>query len=134
MTDLWRPEYSLGLDEIDLQHRRFFRYLERLHAAMRARKSHEAIATILHSLSKYGVEHFATEEREMQKNNYPDFDSHREEHQRFIRKIEEFRARYDAGSIALSVDVLLFMNSWLSNHILGVDAKYVPYLKRIETP
>ena len=68
----WNETYSIGVTEIDAQHRRLFSLADELHSAMNAGKGKAVLRKVLHDLITYTQTHFAAEERMMQKCGYPD--------------------------------------------------------------
>jgi hypothetical protein len=45
-----------------------------------------------------------------------------------LRRLGSFLAQLMAGKFTVSLDLLRFLKSWLSEHILGTDQQYVPFL------
>jgi hemerythrin-like metal-binding protein len=52
---------------------------------------------------------------------YPEAAHHREEHKKLTKTVIEFKAKFDQGTIALTVPVMTFLEDWLVNHILCSD-------------
>jgi hemerythrin len=42
----------------------------------------------------------------------------------------DFQKRYQAGQVALSVEMMNFLKDWLTNHIVETDKRYIPYLTK----
>ena len=66
----WSEDYSVGIEKIDMQHKKLVSYINELHDAMKDGQSNSVIGDILNKLVKYTKEHFSTEEEYMQKYNY----------------------------------------------------------------
>src|SRR5262245_11684964 len=124
----WKPIYSVQIREIDAEHQNLFRVAEELCSAMSTGKGKVVLARILDRLLQYTRVHFAHEERLMAASGYPDFASHKAEHEALTRRVETFLSEFRAGRTALKVELLQFLKAWLEHHIAGSDQKYAPYL------
>lgn len=123
----WSDALSVNIKEIDDQHKQLVSMVNQLHAAMLKGEGKIVVGPILAELTVYTVYHFKTEERYMEKYSYPNLQTHRLEHQRFVKKVGDFETSYDEGKIALSNEVMRFLSDWLKDHIMGTDKKFGPY-------
>jgi hemerythrin-like metal-binding protein len=129
----WNDDLSIGIPAIDGQHRRLVGLIAGLHDAMARGDGQVILASLIDELVRYTNTHFSTEERLFARHKYPGSKSHIDEHTKFCTQIEEFRARFKAGSGSLSVSVMNFLKDWLIHHIQGTDRQYAPFLEsRIE--
>lgn len=126
----WSDSFSVGVNEIDAQHKKLIDLLNKLSDAMRAGKGNDVLGGILNELISYTQTHFKTEERYFKQYNYPDTQAHVAEHNAFVKKVSEFKEGFDAGKLAVSIDVMKFLGDWLVKHIKGSDQKYAPYLSK----
>jgi len=125
----WKQEYSVGIGTIDAQHQNLFATARELFAAMGSGQGKTVTGRILDRLIQYTAHHFAHEERLMQQHNYPDFATHKAEHDALTQKVVAFQADFAAGKVALSVQLMQFLKGWLEHHIKESDQAYSPYLK-----
>ncbi len=125
----WSEELSVGVSEIDDQHKRLILLINTLHDAMLAKQGKQAVSGILDELASYTVYHFKTEEQYMEKFGYPAYQSHRLEHGSFIQSVDSFMNDYSAGKLGLSIDIMNFLRDWVSNHIKGTDKKYSAFFR-----
>jgi methyl-accepting chemotaxis protein len=125
---LWNEGYSVEVLAMDDQHKRFFSFLNELHAAMKNGMGAQAIGRILLNLAEYTDYHFKAEEDLMEKCGYPELARQKEAHSRFIQKVAEIRKRYQSGDISVISEALSVMRDWLINHIQKMDKKYGPYM------
>ena len=86
------------------------------------------IGPLLHLLSAYTRDHFATEERMMSAAKYPGLPTHRVQHRDLAKKVGDFIQRYDSGDCTFSVELSDFLSDWLTDHIVSIDQKYGPWL------
>ena len=83
---------------------------------------------IVDEMKKYAASHFATEEKHMKAHAYPDFVTHKAEHDKFVTKVLQVEKDCKSGKCAMSMDILNFLSNWLVDHIKGTDKKYGPFL------
>ena len=124
---VWDTKYSVGVRELDSQHKVLVDLLNELFDAMQAGKTNDILGKIIKKLVDYTKTHFATEERYMQQYSYPDLASQKKEHEAFTAKVLAFQEQFDSGRMALSVSVTSFLKDWLVQHISGSDKKYGPF-------
>lgn len=117
----WGPMLEIGYGDIDVQHKRLVELLNALDDAHRAGKDKEGVAKVLDDLIKYTQFHFAFEEKLMEKYGVPSSAAHRVEHQKLITEVGAFRQKFAAGSATVGSELMNFLRSWLSNHILKTD-------------
>ena len=123
----WSDEYSVGLKEIDDQHKALVGMVAEMHVAIVARKGSAACRAILDRLVAYTANHFAVEESLMRLLNYPEFAAHKEEHDALTRQVVDLLEKLDAGKAAISFELLHFLKVWLTQHIVKSDKKYGVY-------
>jgi hemerythrin len=124
----WNDTLSVNIREIDSQHQRLVELVNRLHDSMKSGKGNDVVGPILSDLVRYTVSHFATEEAYFKKFAYPDCVQHKKEHDDLTVKAKALKAGFEQGKMTISIEVMNFLKDWLSNHILGSDKKYAPYL------
>ncbi|THB77555.1 MAG: bacteriohemerythrin [Desulfobulbaceae bacterium] len=126
----WGPGLELGLKEIDKQHKKLVDMINNLHRAMKTGKGDMAIMSILSGLTDYTVTHFEYEESLFEEHGYPDSDAHKGHHAKLVAQIQDIQRDLKEGKDKISMDLMSFLMSWLTDHIRGVDKKYVPHLKQ----
>ena len=122
-----KPEYFIGIDLIDEEHKQIFAYAneayELLHAEFTPDK-YDNISDILEKLREYTKKHFADEEAYMESIHYKRLFTQKVQHQAFIEKLEEFDLEHMQDSEDQDeqiMNILNFLTDWLINHILHVD-------------
>ncbi len=127
----WGSLFETKITEIDNQHKRLVDLLNQVHDAVRNNKGEEIMNKALSDLVNYTKSHFATEERLMSQHGYPDYNNHKKEHEALGEKVQEFQQRYAKSSKdpLLVQELSIFLKGWLTNHIVGSDKKYAPFLK-----
>ncbi len=127
-TMAWVDAYSVGIAEIDQQHKKLIDLINQLDAAMAKGQGKEILGKILGDLINYCASHFATEERLFDQYGYPDTDEHKAKHRKMTEKVLSLQNQFQQGKITITFDVMDFLRKWLDKHILGTDKKYGPYL------
>ena len=126
----WEDKYSVGVKKFDDDHRKLIDYLNQAFDLMTQKRPKEEIKSVLSNLSSYTVVHFSNEENIFKQYSYPDYKSHKEEHDQFIAKIEDFYKGYNSGKLMLTMEVMNFLKKWLVSHISKTDQKYGPFLNK----
>ena len=119
----WEPSLAVGYAPIDEQHERLVDILNRLNDAMKIGKGREIIGGVLTDLADYTVYHFSFEEELMDRHGIADSAQHKALHKAFIARLKGYKADFEAGSLAVAVDVLSFLADWLRNHFKKADTE-----------
>ena len=125
---VWVDAYSVGVAEIDQQHRKLITLINQLDTAMAKGQGKEILGKILKELIHYCAGHFATEEKLFDQYGYPDAAEHKVKHQKMTEKVLDLQKQFQQGKITITFDVMDFLQKWLDKHILGTDKKYGPFL------
>lgn len=90
MKDLeWKDEYLLGIDEIDLQHKRIFDCIVTVAEEGLTKRDRWAADSSIVQLVGLLQQHFALEECLMRILGYPDLQRHIEEHRQFNAELHD---------------------------------------------
>jgi hemerythrin-like metal-binding protein len=125
----WIERYSVGIPQIDAQHKGLIGLINDLHAAMAAGQGKRAVGKILDDLVRYTEIHFSYEENFMRQKRYSKLTAHQELHKKLTGQVAEMREKYLANNLILTVEVMQFLKSWLADHIMGHDHQYAAELK-----
>ncbi|RDH85701.1 MAG: hypothetical protein DIZ80_01890 [endosymbiont of Galathealinum brachiosum] len=124
----WSDVYSVGIEDIDNDHKKLLLLLNRSITIANNHLSSNELGGILDELIDYTQYHFKREENIMEENGYPQFDKHRKVHELIVREVQHYKIKYDQGE--LSVEKFLeFLSVWLKDHILGLDKSIGEYIK-----
>ncbi len=125
---LWSERYSVNIAELDRQHQGFFAVINKLNDALATGEGAAVTNSILQRLVEYARTHFAAEETLMTQYKFPALLTHCAEHDRFTRLVAKFLEDYRAGKSGVPVSLLLFLQTWLKEHILVSDKAYSSFL------
>ncbi|MDZ4360142.1 bacteriohemerythrin [Variovorax sp. 38R] len=124
---VWKTELNTGIHEIDTQHQRIVQYINALDDARRT-NDRKVVGRIIEETIDYTASHFAFEEAMIEDAGYPFSGPHRKVHEIFVRRVTEFRARFECGEEVLA-ELHDMLSRWLFNHIRHEDGAYVPTVK-----
>ncbi len=129
----WSSAYSIGLSDIDDQHRELLDLINRLWVSAVRRPDAREVSRIIEELERYTIAHFTAEEAFMRISEYPGFAQHKLAHDSFVERISRARAALKAGQ-APSLELLHFLKDWLINHILAADVGYATHYRGADLP
>ena len=124
----WTEAFSVGVPSIDREHQGLFEAMNTLHTDLRAGHSTASLAATLAALKDYSKIHLAGEEDLLRANGYPGLEQHAKMHEVFRARIGELDQQFTSGNTALCLSTLAFLSSWFSQHVMGVDMLYKPFL------
>lgn len=123
-------ELSVGVDEIDAQHKLLVDIINRVDRALIGRARRDAAGEILEARVQHTAVHFAVEESLFRVTNYADYERHKDIHEQLKKQVVMMKARFDRREIELDLALMSFLRSWLEEHINGEDRNYVSHLLR----
>jgi hemerythrin-like metal-binding protein len=130
MVVQWQNSYSVGVRPIDEQHMELIRLTNKLFNSCMAgqKKGSSAFLEVIHEAVDYTSYHFGTEEKIMERINYPDYARHKKEHADFVRevfiKVDEFKS----GKQLTPLLFVYFLRDWVLHHIAVSDKRLGDYL------
>lgn len=125
---LWDPGYSVHIAELDRHHQRIFRTVAELDCALRKGRADYIIGEVLEKLIEHTINHFAAEEDLMQQHGFPGLGDHRADHKMLAQKLTKFNLSHKAGKSNVPSALLVFLQTWLRDHILKTDKEYSDFL------
>ena len=123
----WDQSFSVGVAELDGQHRDIVKTINLLISDFDAQARSETISEALTRLTKYAAEHFETEERLLADHGYPELFSQKGDHKEFRKKVVALCADAMSGKPSMSKELLQYLRDWWADHILKKDMKYRSY-------
>jgi len=120
-----KEEYKLGIPNIDLEHEKLFEIGERAYQLLKdpyAMDKYDKIVELIQELRAYTAYHFKNEEDYMESINYKRLFTQKMDHANFIKKLDEVNlVKVDANQDEAIMEILTFLNHWLTSHILEKD-------------
>ncbi|MFV0437636.1 MAG: bacteriohemerythrin [Desulfopila sp.] len=122
-TIKWNDSLSVGVQEMNRQHQKLIAMINRLIEEQHTLTEPATIAELIMEMTDYAEEHFRAEEYLMAEYGYDRLRDQEQSHRAFIDKTVEFMEA-KVGPNLLSVALLEYLGSWLTNHILHEDMQY----------
>lgn len=125
----WTEGLSVGVMEIDDQHKELFDRVNQLVQAMSQGKGKSEIDGVVSFLEEYVVTHFQTEEQLMISSRYPGYSEHKTQHAAFAESFKSIKAGIGGGIGSLTVIQLhRSVVDWLTSHIARSDKAFGAFL------
>jgi hemerythrin len=121
----WEDKYSVGVEELDNQHKRMFAVINELLDSINTNSTEEHLGNIIEALIKYKMFHFETEEKYFKEFNYDGATEHIQKHKEFNDKLNQLKEKYPEYSIEFAFELVDFLEDWLINHLMIIDQKYI---------
>jgi hemerythrin len=128
---VWGEILSVGVDEIDDDHRKLIKIFNILGHAVRDGESPEYLAATLEELINCTVWHFSHEERLMLKYRYKAIDEHKAEHRDLVQAAREFQQDMLKADQPMADQQIEFLERWLTEHILTSDGRLGAHLSQV---
>jgi len=123
----WEESYSIGIPELDAEHKVFFYHVNALRTIMMgSADSSDNAENVFKSLLDFVFQHFINEEVYLHKQGDDSIHSHIEEHSKFLNEIRELYVCFKSGESTgklISLEITAVLTEWLQLHELGVDKK-----------
>ncbi len=127
----WRPEFSVGVADIDAEHRELLATIAEL--ARQIGNGDTRVAQLLDRIETCMERHFGAEEERMLRHAYPFAREHRAQHNTFRRLFGEMRREIEATGadpLYLLFHIQLVLVDWKINHIAKSDTHFGNFLQR----
>jgi hemerythrin-like metal-binding protein len=125
----WKEEYSVGIESIDEQHKKFVEILNLLIDVINGGECSDRITDVFFSLAYYAEHYFINEEIMFMDYKYPNLTQHKELHNEFILKITLFQKGFENNKNDVCRDLYAYLEAWFKEHILDYDIKASNFLK-----
>jgi hemerythrin len=125
---VWSEILSVGVDEIDEDHRKLVNVFNVLNHSVMEGESSDYLAATLEELINCTVWHFSHEERLMLKYRYAGIEEHKAEHRELIKSAKELQQEILQAEKPVAEEHIEFLERWLTEHILTADLRLGSYL------
>lgn len=120
-----KPEYFTGIDFIDEEHAKLFEITNEIYDLLTNQfipDKYDYILKVINDLKEYAKYHFEHEEEYMMSIGYKRVFSQKIAHDEFIDRINELSVEHiESNQRESLLELLEFLNSWLSEHIFKKD-------------
>ncbi len=130
---IWTEKYSVGVKEIDKQHEHYLEIVDQI-IIMTSQESVSLkdLLVKINDLNNYAIYHFTTEENLFKHYAYSGTEEHIAEHNAYEERMDEFIAKAEKEEVdtkKIIIKIAEFAGSWLVNHIMDMDQKYVEFMR-----
>ena len=125
----WQESYSLGVTELDEQHKNLFVFSNDIDGILQDRDvSGKELADALKFLGEYVADHFHLEEKCMHDHACQIAEKNKFAHEKFIQTYKALEKRIDQDDDAYSIlaELHRFLENWLVEHICKIDVQLKP--------
>ncbi len=131
---VWSEDLSVGIEQIDKQHKVWLIKAEKLFDSGRKGQAREYIDQMLEFLDDYTKQHFRDEEIYMRSIHYPEYEHQKNLHMAFIEKLSRIKKEFyeSDGNIIVILDANQMIIEWLVKHISTEDKKIGLYAKNLK--
>lgn len=119
----WRDDLSVGSTLIDNDHRHIITLVNQLFGAMEQGKGKDVLVKLLDDLIGFTEIHFKREEEIMQRIQYAELSSHKQNHDKLFKAVQDLREKFIDGKSMLSIEVSKFLRDWAIKHIIRDDKR-----------
>lgn len=124
----WNDAMSVGIPEVDQEHRQFIQLLNDLNLAIASRMDLAEIQRRMRLILDNADLHFAHEETLLRQRNYPDADDHADKHAQTRQALHAIMAQCTRDSLEPQwIAAGLEVKNILINHLRTEDIKYMDY-------
>src|ERR1017187_300203 len=123
----WREESSVGIPELDAQHRHLIELLGELVKCTHSAEPGGFAPTALTEMNRYAEQHLQREELVLRVRGYPGYTEHKAEHDAYRKKVASLQVHSDRRD--LGTRIANFLAEWWRFHILISDQRYARYFR-----
>jgi len=128
----WQSSYSVGLRVIDEQHMKLVKLTNKLFSSCIAgnerTKADSIFMDVLQEVIDYSVYHFSTEEKIMERIDYPEYNIHKREHVDFVKEVLHKVETFNSGKANTTLSFVYYLRDWVLHHIAVSDKKLGKYI------
>lgn len=122
----WKDEYSVGIAEIDDQHKGIIDLFTVINTAFENRESWSDVFFKLEQLREHARFHFAVEESLMRMHGYSKQAEHVDQHKHFLGKLDQLQMT--TLSRHVTMNTINYLSDWYTDHLKTLDQDFVRYI------
>ena len=119
----WVPEFEIGNEYVDLQHRYFLDLINRIEKNFRETNDDDYKRKLIIELHKYADFHFTSEENIAISCGLPGVESHHQLHLELLADLSQYAENLDSGLKTID-EFLEFITDWFLVHTQHEDRKF----------
>ena len=119
----WKPEYSVGVESVDDEHRKMIELINELGAEIGDHADTERVEVFLGEIYAAIASHFALEERFMRNANYPEYEAHKQDHEALLDELVDIMDNFVADPVTGARTLASKLSDWFAVHFSSFDAR-----------
>lgn len=119
----WNPEYSVGIQSVDDEHREMIELINRTYADLASDAGAEQIAACLGDIFSTISMHFALEERIMRNSRYDEYAEHKDDHEALLDQLRDLMDEFSDDPANGAARLKRDLNDWFAGHFSSFDAR-----------
>jgi hemerythrin-like metal-binding protein len=124
----WSEESSVGIPELDVQHRHLIELLCELVRRVTSGEGGGFAPTAIEEVNRYAEWHLRREELVLRIRGYPGYPEHKAEHDAYRKKAASLQVH--SGRRDFGIRIANFLTEWWKFHILISDQRYARFFRR----
>ena len=124
----WEDRFSIGIAEVDHEHRELIQLINDLHAAMGGDRSQERVEEFLGEILARISAHFALEEKSMETLRYPERAEHKRDHEHLLDEIRDIMDDVTDHGVLDEDRLSNRLRTWFGDHFASFDVRFHRYL------
>lgn len=126
----WRDEFSIGIQEVDHEHRELIGMINALHAELGGDRSSARIEAFFGEILAGISAHFALEEKVMRARHYDAIAEHKADHERLLDDLRDMMDDQARGEVLDEVAFAARLAEWFSAHFRVQDSRLHRFFAR----
>ncbi len=126
----WKDEFSVGVPEVDHEHRELIDLINALHARLGSEAAQVSVEDFLGEIYAKISAHFALEEKVMRDRDYDQYQDHKTAHEQLLDEIRDIMDDYEDSAEFNEQDLAARLERWFSEHFKTKDARLHKHLSR----
>ena len=126
--------FSIGIGKIDEQHKKWIELINVINDSIGNSQNVAILGKVFQDMVDYCDYHFREEEELMQNHKYPEYEAHKQKHEKFTEMAISYRKNLMNGEMVSRLEVILNLVEWLKKHIQVVDREFGRFVLSGEKP
>lgn len=119
----WSDSFSVGVADIDHEHKSLIELINQLYASLGEGASAEDIEDFFGEIYAHISAHFALEEKIMREHNYHEYEAHKNEHERLLEDIRDMMDEYSHSTSIDEQNLSMRLKNWFGEHFKTMDSR-----------
>ena len=129
LVEMTNHKFESDFETIEVQHKRLSEIIKKMYDSIVRGDEQNALAEVFDELICFMIYHFDTEEALFGAYDYPDYESHKKEHNELCRQILELQEQFNMKIVTITFEVMDFLTNWLEEHTAVTDSKFEEYMR-----